>query len=660
MGLKMNKILIFFYISFSISTAQRPITSKDIVNLKIVSQASFHSDGSKIVYIKSIPSFNDGDKVSSLKEIWVTKSNGKDQKKYTSSSSSIRSPQWTPKGNISYLARKKDYNKNTQIYTIPIDGGEPSILTTHDQGIISYKWSPDGKWIAFTSKDAISEKRKKEISDGYDMIVMGEEKLFTRLWIYSLKNNSIELLFKRNLNTYDFEWSPNSKQILFQATEKFGADANYLDRSIYQVRAPGGTPRKLFETPGKLSSMSISPNAEKFAFLSSVTANDPLAQSIFISNFRSPVPILITDNREESYVDIEWINNNEIIALSQRGTKTFLSMINTDKKSDDGQYFIKDILSPEEIIQSFIWNVKTERLGLIMNSKKHPNELFIGKLGSNKIQQLTFSNPNLKNVALAKQESISWRSNDGKKIEGILTYPLRYGKGRNALVLQIHGGPEGVSLDGWNTRPTYPVQLLAANGFVVLEPNYRGSGGRGVQFSKADHDDLGGAEFLDVLSGIDHLVDIGLVDSEKVGTGGWSYGGYFSALAATMHSEKFKASMVGAGLTNMISFMGTTDIPREMSVTHWNQWWFDNMSLHWERSPLAHINKANTPTLIIHGMKDERVHPEQGMELWQALKIKGVETEFVLYPREPHGLLERSHKLDYMERLINWYLMHAK
>ena len=156
--------------------------------------------------------------------------------------------------------------------------------------------------------------------------------------------------------------------------------------------------------------MSISPNAKKFAFLSSVSANDPLAQSIFISNFRSPVPILITDNREESYVDIEWINNNEIIAHSQRGTKTFLSMINTDKKSDDGQYFIKDILSPEEIIQSFTWNVKTERLGLIMNSKKHPNELFIGKLGSNKIQQLTFSNPNLKNVALAKQESISWRS----------------------------------------------------------------------------------------------------------------------------------------------------------------------------------------------------------------------------------------------------------
>ena len=171
MKLKINKILIFLYISFSISIAQRPITSEDIVNLKTVSQASFHTDGSKIVYIKSTPSAKDGDKVSSFKEIWVTKSNGKDQKKYTSSSSLIRSPQWTPNGDISYLFRNKDFDKNTQIYIIPIDGGEPSILTIHDQGIISYKWSPDGKWIAFTSKDAMSEKRRKDISYGYDMIV---------------------------------------------------------------------------------------------------------------------------------------------------------------------------------------------------------------------------------------------------------------------------------------------------------------------------------------------------------------------------------------------------------------------------------------------------------------------------------------------------------
>ena len=243
----------------------------------------------------------------------------------------------------------------------------------------------------------------------------------------------------------------------------------------------------------------------------------------------------------------------------------------------------------------------------------------------------------------------------------MLTYPLVYRDGkRYPLILQIHGGPEGVSLDGWNTRATYPVQLLAANGYFVLEPNYRGSAGRGVDYSKLDHDDLGGEEFNDVLKGIDHLIKKGFVDKNQVGTGGWSYGGYFSALAATKYSNRFKASMVGAGLTNMISFMGTTDIPYEMSVVHWNQWWFDNQELHWDRSPLSHINKAGTPTLVIHGLRDERVHPEQGMQLWQALKIKNVDTELVLYPREPHGIIERPHQLDYMERLINWYKKYVK
>ena len=161
------------------------------------------------------------------------------------------------------------------------------------------------------------------------------------------------------------------------------------------------------------------------------------------------------------------------------------------------------------------------------------------------MQRITFLNPSLNNIQLAKQETVSWKAEDGITIEGVLTYPLSYRGGkRYPLILQIHGGPEGVSQDGWNTRTTYPVQLLAANGYFVLEPNYRGSAGRGVAFSKLDHDDLGGQEFNDVLKGIDHLIDLGYVDKDKVGTGGWSYGGYFSALAATKDSKRFKASMV--------------------------------------------------------------------------------------------------------------------
>jgi dipeptidyl aminopeptidase/acylaminoacyl peptidase len=195
---------------------------------------------------------------------------------------------------------------------------------------------------------------------------------------------------------------------------------------------------------------------------------------------------------------------------------------------------------------------------------------------------------------------------------------------------------------------------------MVLQPNYHGSGGRGVEFSKADHEDLGGLEFDDILAGVNYLIDQSMVDPDRLGTGGWSYGGYLSAWAATRHSDRFKAAMVGAGISNWISFTGTTDIPIEMSVVHWDSWWFDEPQLHWDRSPLAHINKAQTPTLVIHGQKDDRVHPEQGLELYQALRIKGVDTRLVLYPRQPHGLKERAHRLDYMNRLVAWFNKYVK
>jgi dipeptidyl aminopeptidase/acylaminoacyl peptidase len=202
--------------------------------------------------------------------------------------------------------------------------------------------------------------------------------------------------------------------------------------------------------------------------------------------------------------------------------------------------------------------------------------------------------------------------------------------------------------------------VLAANGYAVLMPNYRGSGGRGVAFSKGDHRDLGGKEFIDVIAGIDHLAEIGLVDPERVGISGTSYGGYFSALAATKYSDRFKAAIPYAGITNWFSFSGTTEIPIEMSLVHWDTWWFDDPGLNWDRSPLAHINNSKTATLVGHGLADTRVDPGQSVELYTALKIKGVPSGLVLYPREPHGLLEREHQLDYMGRILEWFDTYLK
>ncbi|MEC9006521.1 MAG: S9 family peptidase [Candidatus Neomarinimicrobiota bacterium] len=656
----MKKFLLLF-INLTIVFADKPITAKDIINLEYVSQPVINIGGTRIAYVKTVPPSKDSKRRSSYREIWVTDIDGTNQRKFTSSPNNSWSPQWTPNGNLSFLSTRKAYHKSTQVYTIPTDGGEAIPLTDHSGGIGSYKWSPNGRWIAFTSRDRESIESQTMKKNGLDMIVMGENQLYNRLWIYDVESKTYETIFRQDLNVSLFEWSPDSKFIIFQAAEKVNTDLEYLESSIYLVKAPSGNPRKITETPGKLSSMSISPNNDQLAFLGATSYNDPLAQSIFVLNIKNGKSKLVTPDFKESFVDVEWIDDQTVIGLSQRGTKTALSTIFLTENLPEEVFNQNDILAPKQIISSFSFHKYTKQLVIIANSNQHPNELYVGLYNSKKMKRITFSNSSLTDIQLSKQETISWKARDGKTIEGVLTYPLVYRDGkRYPLILQIHGGPEGVSLDGWNTRATYPVQLLAANGYFVLEPNYRGSAGRGVAYSKLDHDDLGGEEFNDVLKGIDHLIKKGFVDKNQVGTGGWSYGGYFSALAATKYSNRFKASMVGAGLTNMISFMGTTDIPYEMSVVHWNQWWFDNQELHWDRSPLSHINKAGTPTLVIHGLRDERVHPEQGMQLWQALKIKNVDTELVLYPREPHGIIERPHQLDYMERLINWYKKYVK
>jgi dipeptidyl aminopeptidase/acylaminoacyl peptidase len=277
------------------------------------------------------------------------------------------------------------------------------------------------------------------------------------------------------------------------------------------------------------------------------------------------------------------------------------------------------------------------------------------------MRRITRHNLWLDTVQLARQETIEWPGAEGLRIEGVYIHPLTPPPGGRApLAILPHGGPEGISFDNWTTNPLYPAQVLAAQGYAVLMPNYRGSGGRGVTFAKGDHRDLGGREFEDVLLGIDHLAERGLVDADRVGISGTSYGGYFSALAGTRYSDRFRLAIPFAGLTNWVSFTGTTDIPIEMSAVHWDLYWWDNLGLAMDRSPVGNLATAQTPMLIGHGLVDERVHPEQSIQMYTSLKLIGVPVELVLYPREPHGLRERAHQFDYIGRVLEWFDRYVK
>ncbi|NIR49594.1 S9 family peptidase, partial [candidate division KSB1 bacterium] len=411
----------------------------------------------------------------------------------------------------------------------------------------------------------------------------------------------------------------------------------------------------LTKTEGKLGNMAWSPDGKTIAFLGGVDGSDPSLGGLFVVPASGGDATNLIAGYEGTPEWLTWLDNNTISFTSVDATRLTFNSI----PANGGE--ITKLLPGHTGFSRASFSADGNRFACAVSANEHPPELYRGNLKKDELTRVTVSNPELEDVQLADQEEIRWQARDGLEITGLLMKPLNYEEGqRYPLIVQIHGGPESAYVDRWNTYYSRWTQLLAARGYVVFMPNYRASTGRGVEYAKADHKDMGGEEFDDVLDGIDWLIEQGLVDKDRVGIGGWSYGGYFSAWAATKHSQHFKAAVMGAGISNWHSFMGTTDIPYEEAYVHWDTWCYDEQELCWDRSPVAHINNANTPTLIVHGKEDTRVPVGQGWEMYTALSVKNIPTKFVIYPREPHGLRERAHQLDVIQRSLQWFDRYVK
>jgi dipeptidyl aminopeptidase/acylaminoacyl peptidase len=273
-------------------------------------------------------------------------------------------------------------------------------------------------------------------------------------------------------------------------------------------------------------------------------------------------------------------------------------------------------------------------------------------------EQLTDLNAPFQNIATGEQEFLEWTSVDGHLMRGILVKPLNAKKGKPLpLIVHPHGGPTGITPNEYFS-PARWVYHLTQRGFAVFMPNYRGSTGWGIEFAEANYGDMGGLDFQDIMSGVDALIERGIADPKRMGFGGWSYGGYLTAWAITQ-SNRFKAAVAGAAITNWLSFHGTSYLCRWDEI-HYNANPYAHGGVYEKFSPMNFIENANTPTLILHGEKDGDVPVSQGHELFRALKERGIETELVIYPREPHGIGETTHVKDLITRVCEWYERHLK
>lgn len=643
-------LLFFETFFFGAITAQNALTPEMVVNMKMVTSAIISPDGKHAAYTLRVQRENAEQPGGAYSELWMMPTNERTPKLLIQKPLSISSPSFHNNSErIYFLTTNRTINQFQQVYSIPIDSGAMKLVTEFERGVLAYRVSPDGKYLALTATDAPSDKEMQAMRRGEDWTVLDKNYHYTRLYVMNLESKRTTLVTKTDVNVWDFRWTPNSTQLIIQASDKPTTDASYMEKKLYTCSMEG-TIELLCATKGKLGSMAWSPSGKTLAYIGATSIDDPAAASIFIYTGGMPNPVDITEGYKGAVQSFHWIDDESIVFVANEYSSVVTEKISWRAKK------IERLHADELIYSSLSFAADDQSFACVANHKSHPNELFLGSLADRAMKRVSFSNPVLENVQFGEQKSIRWKAKDGLEIEGVLILPNNYAKGtRYPLVLSIHGGPESNFQNGWTSYYSMWGQLLAARGIAVLLPNYRASTGRGDAFEKLDHKDLGGKEFQDVIDAIQHLDKQEIIDKKKVGIGGFSYGGYFAALGATRYSEHFAASVMGAGITNWISYIGTTDIPSENTQVHWNLSCYEYPQLCMERSALGNIKKAKTPLLILHGERDMRVPLFQGLELYIAFRASHIPVEMVTYPREAHGISEKAHVRDFLDRSLAWF-----
>jgi dipeptidyl aminopeptidase/acylaminoacyl peptidase len=295
-------------------------------------------------------------------------------------------------------------------------------------------------------------------------------------------------------------------------------------------------------------------------------------------------------------------------------------------------------------------------LGVVIQRPCLPQEAHVTPLASFQPKQISHLNEHFLSFPMPKTEVVTWTSTDGKEIEGLLTYPTSYERAkRYPLLLEIHGGPMGVFTEEFVANPApYPIACFADSGFFILRPNPRGSTGYGKAFRAASVNDWGGEDYHDLMSGVDHLIARGIVNPDQMGVMGWSYGGYMTAWIITQNSQ-FKAASIGAGITNLISMSGTTDL--HCFISDYMGGW-ENKTLYENRSPIFFVDRIKTPCLIQHGISDLRVPTSQAFEFYHALVRQGKNPVLIIYPDTSHYYEKPQMELQGMEKNLEWFKKH--
>ena len=653
--------LVLVSISSPLAQSKRAVTFDDVLAIKAVGGATLSPDGSQVLYTVR-QWVAEKERMEARTHIWSVATNGSTPaRQITSGEKGDSQPQWSPDGKfISFVsARGAGEDVKAQVYVMRADGGEAARLTDSKENVSSYSWSPDNTRIAYVTTDARSAAEEANLKKRDDERVFEGDFRYAHAWVIDVTTKTATRISEGTNYTVAGapSWAPDGKRFVFGA----GATPMLRDnrRDIYLANIDTKQIEKLSTNFGSDTSPRWSPDGQSIAWTSEPYTGPPLPDGT-APGVTMQSKLMLYDVAARSVKDVSspafdtdagnpvWTaEGNRVMFVA--GKRAYSEAFAYDLTS--GRY---TQLSSKRTMQGASISKDGRTIALTMDAPDSASEVYVTDPAFQTFRKLTTTNPQLAEMAQGDTEVVTWKGADGMEVEGVLLKPVGFQANRKYPTLVVaHGGPAGAYVNGFRLGGLEGGQVWANKGWAVFYPNPRGSTNYGEKFLQNNVNDWGGGDFKDIMTGVDALVARGIADPDKLAHIGWSYGGYMTAWVITQ-TTRFKAAMVGAGLTNMWSMYGTNDIPSVLISYFGGIPNAKTLPLYLDRSAMSHIDKVTTPTLILHGAQDERVPVGQAQELYRGLKDRGKATELVFYPREGHGFTEYYHQKDRMQRIYDW------
>jgi dipeptidyl aminopeptidase/acylaminoacyl peptidase len=644
----MPRLLVPLLLLTAAAHAQTPSAPSidDLINLKRAAAPAVSPDGRHVAFTVRETNWDEN---AYETEIWIGDAATGQSRQLTNARRSSQQPAWSPDGR--WIAFVSDRDGKRQLYRIALRGGEAERLTSVEDGVASFAFSPTGKQIAFTMQDPVSDAMKEREKRWGDIRIEDQDQRYTHLHVIDLDSRATRQLTRGNFVVGSFDWSPDGQRIAFDhRVTSDPADGGSSDISV--VAADGGQVQVVVALDGPDTSPRWAPDGSRLAFVTSMGNPSYFYTNRLIAAIVPGLasPQVLTKAFDEDPNLIAWSTAGIHFAASQR-TWSYLFTINPATL-----VIAKHAVGDQWIGSGFSLTPDGSNAAFVAASPTEFPDIYVAPLATMAARKVSDTGAQVASWPRHAREVVRWKSQDGADIEGVLHKPADFQPGRRyPLLVVIHGGPTGVSRPlPYGSSGYYPIDAFLAKGALVLEPNYRGSAGYGEKFRSLNVRNLGIGDAWDVLSGIDALVQQGMVDRDRVGSMGWSQGGYISAFLTTRHSDRFKAISVGAGISDWMTYYVNTDIHpftrQYLKATPW-----DDPKIYADTSPMTYIKQARTPTLIQHGKDDARVPIPNAFELYQGLRDQNVPVQLSIFNGFGHGLTKPKANRAAMQQNLDWF-----